>query len=261
MGTCFPEHPSPSIPPGTASGRVCQENGGPFLDGKGDVGLDLVLGTPCLASPQPWVSLSLSLSERRAEDAALLLLAEQDDARLQRAGRHSPGGAASELRPKSPVITQAGGAGWQTRRAGRRRVSGLGLSGMPEDVWAWLEHRGSGGPAHPGAGGRAGSVGWHRRAVVSGPCTLSPWRMQGHQLKAAFSLPQGYRVAQMVQLGGKQCYACSVPLYCEQGSPKPLWGHWASPLPWCRGWETVLEHWGAAGHCPDSCGSSGWPWR
>lgn len=61
MGTCFPEHPSPSIPPRTARGRVCQENGEPFLDGVGDVGLNLVLGTPCLAFPQPRVSLSLPL--------------------------------------------------------------------------------------------------------------------------------------------------------------------------------------------------------
>lgn len=63
MGTCFPEHPSPRIPPRTASGRLCQENGGPFLDGKGDVGLNLVLGTPpCLVFPHPRVSLSLSPS-------------------------------------------------------------------------------------------------------------------------------------------------------------------------------------------------------
>lgn len=78
---------------------------------------------------------------------------------------------------------------------------------MPEDMWAWLEHGGSGPPAHPGTGGTAGSMGWHSRAVVRGPCIPSParWSMQGHKLKAAFSLPQEYRVAQIVLLCGEQC--------------------------------------------------------
>lgn len=40
----LPEHPP-------QNSQRPQENGGPFLDGKGDVGLNLVLGTPCLASP------------------------------------------------------------------------------------------------------------------------------------------------------------------------------------------------------------------
>lgn len=58
----------------------------------------------------------------------------------------------------------------------------LGLAGVQ------IELGGSRGPAHRGTGGTAGSMGWHSRAVVRGPCMLSParWRMQGHKLKQPF---------------------------------------------------------------------------
>lgn len=47
----LPEHP----PRNSQRPRVPGKRG-PIHDGKGDVGLNLVLGTPCLASSQPWVS-------------------------------------------------------------------------------------------------------------------------------------------------------------------------------------------------------------
>lgn len=52
----LPEH----HPQNSQRSRVPGKRGA-FLDGKGDVGLNLVLGTPCLASPHPRVSLSLFL--------------------------------------------------------------------------------------------------------------------------------------------------------------------------------------------------------
>lgn len=76
------ERASPSIPPRASppeqAAACAGKTGGPFLHGKGVVGLNLapaVLGT----SPSPWLppspGFSLSLSESCAEDAALPLMA------------------------------------------------------------------------------------------------------------------------------------------------------------------------------------------
>lgn len=114
------------------------------------------------------------------------------------AGRHSRGGAVPSFEAETkalfnyPSRGRAGGAGCQTRCAGRSRVSGLGLSGMPEDGWAWLEHCCSGDSAHPGMApaGKPDPRAGTPELRVGGPCTLglTCQRMQGHKRGCRSSL-------------------------------------------------------------------------
>ena len=163
------------------------------------------------------------------------------------AGRHSQGGAVPSFEAETkalfnyPSRGRAGGAGCQTRCTGRSQVSGLGLSGMPEDGWAWLEHRCSGDSAHPGLAHQScGSVVPARSVSLARGC-----RGTSGAAEAAFSLPQGCGAALTALLGGERRWPCSVhPLCWEQGVPKTPAGSLGTTLALVQG---VGSHPGVAG--------------